>query len=130
MAQEESPRRNRFTAALERSRKGQTMAELDKAMETVIAAVRATGKGGAVHLTLRMGLASKGDNDLLTISDSVRMVVPQGDRALTILYATDENDLVLNDPRQLPLEIATPEARAEANEPPAQPTRPALVKTT
>ena len=121
-------RRNRFVSLLENARRGDTLDELDEKLGDLLEAVRRTGKGGALHVTFRVALASKGDNGTLTVNDSVRAVIPEADRALTVMYATDDNLLQRNDPRQGSLELAVPTPKPEANAEPAQAPRPALVK--
>ena len=86
---------------------GATVAELSDALEKVVAAVRATGKSGSIALTVKVAPASKGSNDVLIVESQVRTKLPEPDRGMTIFYATDENRLVRNDPRQqqLPLRV-------------------------
>ena len=86
---------------------GATVAELSDALEKVVAAVRATRKSGSIALTVKVAPASKGSNDVLIVESQVRTKLPEPDRGMTIFYATDENRLVRNDPRQqqLPLRV-------------------------
>ena len=86
---------------------GATVAELSDALEKVVAAVRAIGKSGSIALTVKVAPASKGSNDVLIVESQVRTKLPEPDRGMTIFYATDENRLVRNDPRQqqLPLRV-------------------------
>ena len=86
---------------------GATVAELGDALEKVVAAVRATGKSGSISLTVKVAPAGKGATDVLIVESQVRTKLPEPDRGMTIFYATDDNRLVRNDPKQqqLPLRV-------------------------
>jgi len=86
---------------------GATVAELSEALEKVVAAVRLAGKSGSITLTLKVAPASKGSTDVLMVESQVRTKLPEPDRGISIFYATDENRLVRNDPKQqqLPLRV-------------------------
>jgi hypothetical protein len=86
---------------------GATVAELSEALEKVVAAVRAAGKSGSITLTLKVAPAGKGNTEVLMIESQVRTKLPEPDRGMTIFYATEDNRLVRNDPRQqmLPLRV-------------------------
>jgi len=80
---------------------GAAVAELSDALEKVVAAVRQTGKSGTITLTL------KGTSNVLLIESQVKTKLPEPERGMTIFYATEDNKLVRNDPRQqmLPLRV-------------------------
>ena len=86
---------------------GATVAEMAAALERAVAAVRQTGKSAAITLTLKLSPASKGITDVLTVESQVKTRLPEPDRGITIFYATDDNQLVRNDPKQpmLPLRV-------------------------
>src|SRR5690348_6051284 len=86
---------------------GATLAELSEALQHVVAAVRGTGKSGSISLTLKVSPASKGTTNVLLIESTVKTKLPEPERGLTIFYATEDNTLVRNDPRQqqLPLRV-------------------------
>jgi hypothetical protein len=86
---------------------GAVVGELSEALREVVAAVRATGKSASITLTLRIAPASKGITDVLTVESQVKTKLPEPDRGITIFYATDDNNLVRNDPNQpmLPLRV-------------------------
>ena len=86
---------------------GATVAELSEALEKVVVAVRAAGKTGSITLTVKVSPASKGSADVLMVESQVRMKLPEPERGMTIFYATEDNRLVRNDPRQqqLPLRV-------------------------
>jgi hypothetical protein len=86
---------------------GAAVAELSDALEKVVAAVRQTGKCGTITLTLKVAPASKGTSNVLLIESQVKTKLPEPERGMTIFYATEDNKLVRNDPRQqmLPLRV-------------------------
>ena len=84
---------------------GATVAELSDALAKVVAAVRATGKSGSITLTLKVAPASKGSTDVLMVESQVRTKLPEPERGISIFYATDDNRLVRNDPKQIQLPL-------------------------
>jgi hypothetical protein len=84
---------------------GATVAELSGALQKVVAAVRATGKSGSITLTVKVAPAGKGSNDVLIVESQVRTKLPEPDRGMTIFYATEDNQLVRNDPKQIQLPL-------------------------
>jgi hypothetical protein len=86
---------------------GATVSELGDALEKVVAAVRATGKSGSITLSIRVAPASKGATNVLMVESQVKTKLPEPERGMTIFYATEDNQLVRNDPRQqmLPLRV-------------------------
>lgn len=86
---------------------GATVAELSEALEKVVAAVRLAGKSGSITLTLKVAPASKRSTDVLMVESQVRMKLPEPERGVSIFYATEDNRLVRNDPKQqqLPLRV-------------------------
>jgi len=86
---------------------GATVAELSEALERVVAAVRLAGKSGSITLTLKVAPASKRSTDVLMVESQVRVKLPEPERGVSIFYATEDNRLVRNDPKQqqLPLRV-------------------------
>ena len=84
---------------------GATLAELSEALEKVVAAVRMAGKAGSITLTLKVAPASKGSTDVLMVESQVRTKLPEPERGISIFYATDDNRLVRNDPKQIQLPL-------------------------
>lgn len=91
---------------------GAAVGELSEALRDVVAAVRATGKTGALTLTLKVLPASKGATDVLMVESHVKTRLPERERGMTVFYATDDNLLLRNDPKQqmLPLRVVDIEA--------------------
>lgn len=86
---------------------GATVAEIGDALKAVVAAVRAAGKSGSITLTVKVAPAMKNSTDVLTVEASVKTKLPEPEHGATIFFATDDNRLVRNDPKQqmLPLRV-------------------------
>ncbi len=84
---------------------GATVGELNDALQRVVAAVRSTGRKGSVALTISVAPAAKGATDVLMIEASVKARLPEPERGMTIFYATEDNRLVRNDPKQPTLDL-------------------------
>lgn len=86
---------------------GAAVMELSEALEKVVAAVRAAGKSGSITLTIKVAPASKGSTDVLMVESQVKTKLPEPERGMTVFYATENNRLVRNDPKQqmLPLRV-------------------------
>lgn len=96
-----------FSETILQINNGATVAELSEALQRVVAAVRQTGKSGSLTLTLKVAPASRTATDVLMVESQVKIKLPEPERGMTIFYATDENRLVRNDPKQqtLPLRV-------------------------
>ena len=95
---------------------GATLAELSEELRKVVAAVRETGKAGALTLTLKVVPASRGATDVLMIESQVKAKLPERERGRTVFYATDDNQLVRNDPKQQMLPLRVVDINAERSE--------------
>lgn len=86
---------------------GAALSELSDALDKVVAAVRQTGKGGSLALTLKVRPASKGVTNVVLVESEMKMKLPEPERGMTIFFVTEDNKLVRNDPRQqtLPLRV-------------------------
>lgn len=87
-------------AVIAQLRRGQTATDLSEALLELVAAVRETGKKGTLTLKLTVAPHAKGDDVILTLTDDVTLKTPRAERGSSIFYATDDNGLVRNDPRQ------------------------------
>lgn len=105
-----------FEAVLMDLGRGRTLDELTTAMHDLTAAVRETGKGGSITLQLKVAPTTKGQTDNLTVTDQVKVVLPQLARPATVFFVDDANNLSRDNPHQqsLPLtEVPPPPAARE-----------------
>lgn len=89
-----------FVDTLKDIRHGDVIGELGAELADLVGAVRATGLGGMLTLSIRVKPASKGDVSALVLEDEIKVKLPKLPRGATILFATDENLLQRQDPRQ------------------------------
>lgn len=91
-----------FVAALCELRGGLTVEELDQSLAELVAAVRETGKPGAIVLTIKAKKLSKGEDvvSILSLDDAIVAKIPQLDKGSTVFFADEAGHLARNDPRQ------------------------------
>jgi hypothetical protein len=82
---------------------GATAVELSQKLKELVQAVRATGKGGALALTLKVMPASKGDVEVLMLETDVKVRAPQPDRRKNVFFSNEEGLLSRTDPNQMEL---------------------------
>lgn len=82
---------------------GGFMIEASQEFTRLIQAVRQTGKKGSITLTLNLKKVSRGDTPALEVQGDIKVKVPTAERSAALYFATDENLLVHNDPRQAKL---------------------------
>ena len=86
---------------------GAAVSELSAALAKVLAAVRESGKPGAITFTVTVKPASKGVTNVVMVEHQIKTKLPEPERGMTVFYLTEDNRLVRNDPRQqqLPLRV-------------------------
>jgi len=89
-----------FFDVLRDVRGGDALEDLATELADVVAAVRKTGKAGALTLKLSIAPASKGDVQTLMLADTITAKVPRADRGSTVFFSDDANNLSRRDPRQ------------------------------
>ena len=85
-------------------RRGQFLEDCADELEKVVAAVDETGKVAKLVITLTVKPASKGQGAIV-LTDKVKAQLPELPVGETILFVTNENSLVANDPRQKEMEL-------------------------
>lgn len=110
-----------FSTFLAQHRRGELDAEIAVALIEVTDAATATGKNGAVTITLTVKPNSGSDSVVLV--DEVKVKVPQPDRAAAIYYIGEDGQLQRNDPAQSDLfgpirtvDTATGEVRRDGDD--------------
>jgi hypothetical protein len=95
--QQQEPRP--FATFLLETNKGRSHEELSRGMQELVAEVRRTGKPGSISYTVTIKPAT-GREDAVVVTDQIVRKVPKGERATSMFFVTDDNDLVRNDPTQ------------------------------
>ncbi len=93
-----------FTQHLIYLNKGTLNDELTECLGEVVKAVRDTGKKGSVSVTLNVS-SVKGSEDQVSITSTVKHLVPQLDRPATIMFSTADGDLLRDDPDRVQMTL-------------------------
>lgn len=89
-----------FIDTVRELRGGETLQDLADELQGLVCAVRQAGRPGKLVFTLTVKPASKGNVDTLLLEDAIVIKAPVLDRACTIMFATANNILSRQDPRQ------------------------------
>lgn len=100
---------NTFDKTLRELRNGECLADASAAFTELVKNVRLTGKKGAFTLKLTITPTVKGDSAVITVEDDVKVTPPKEEKKQSVFFATEDNVLQRNDPRQrdLPLVVVT-----------------------
>ncbi len=92
-----------FMDFLREHRNGSTHDELSDKLQELVAAVTEEGRGGTLTLTISM--KPMGKNDGLEVAADVKIKEPKPKAGVSIFFASPENNLVRQDPRQATMEL-------------------------
>lgn len=90
-----------FTQTLETLRFGTLGDELTDKLRDLIATCATTGRAGAITLTLQL---KPGKGGQIEVFDDIKVKEPKTEKGSSLMFATVENFLQREDPRQLVLE--------------------------
>lgn len=88
-----------FAVTLAQLAKGKTNRRLSDELRDVVAAVTKTGKAGKVTLTINIK-PQKNVPGAVIVTEASKATAPVFDQQGAIFYATEDGDLVRDDPRQ------------------------------
>ena len=92
-----------FHDFLREHRGGVSHNELSDSLQELVAAVTAEGKGGT--LTFKITVKPAGKSGGLEVSDDIKVAAPRPTKSASIFFASPENNLVRQDPRQTTMEL-------------------------
>jgi hypothetical protein len=92
--------RTTIVETLQSVRKGGLVFDLAAKTEELIKAIRETGRGGRLTMTLDIKPMKQGDGNVLMIDDDVKIKAPSLSREATIMFSTRDGLLQRKDPRQ------------------------------
>jgi hypothetical protein len=92
-----------FGDLLREHRNGSTHDELSDAMRDLVAAVVEENKVGKLTLTISIKPMGRGDG--LEVAADIKVAAPKSRPGVSIFFASPENSLVRQDPRQTALEL-------------------------
>lgn len=90
-----------YTSTVEALRFGTLGDELNHKLREVVASCATTGRSGAITLTLTL---KPGKGGQIEVFDEIKLKLPKEEKGSSLMFATPENNLQREDPRQLPLE--------------------------
>lgn len=93
------PHTRPFGDWLREQNRGRTHDELSDALFDLVARVKDTGKKGTLTLVINVE-PLKGQEDMLTVSDEIKLKLPEHDRGASIFYQGDDGNLQRDDPNQ------------------------------
>lgn len=79
---------------------GRTHDELTDALAELVIAVKDTGKKGSLTLTITVAPFDKATTNTLTVTDQVKVTLPQHDRRKSIFFGDDAGNLTRENPLQ------------------------------
>ena len=94
-----------FLETLGTLRHGRTLEDLGDELTTLIAAIKTTGKGGSLTLTLKIKPARSGAVQYVTIEDQIVSKCPKLEKGDTVYFTTSDNGLTRQDPTQTELPL-------------------------
>lgn len=90
-----------YASTIEALRFGTLGTELTDKLRDLIATCATTGRAGAITLTLAL---KPGKGGQIEVFDDVKVKFPKEEKGSTLMFASPDNNLVREDPRQLQLD--------------------------
>lgn len=109
----EEPQVRPFSEFLLTQANGSTHDELSVSLHDLVAAVRETGKGGKLQLTIDVKPLSKSDDRALSITANVAVKRPATEAPTSVFFVDNDGNLCRNDPRQMQLPLREVETRRQ-----------------
>lgn len=107
-----------FLAVIQQHRRGGAMTDLSEELRKVNEAVQLTGRPGSVVLKLTVKPATQ-IGGAVVVEDEVTSKLPKTDRAGSIFFVDEDNNLRREDPKQMTMPLsAIPGGAAESKQQP------------
>lgn len=90
-----------FAATVAALRYGTLSDELTDKLRDLVAVCASTGRAGAISLKLQL---KPGKGGQIEVFDEIKLTMPKEEKGSSLMFATPENNLQREDPRQLQLE--------------------------
>ncbi len=90
-----------FTSTVEALRFGTLGDELTDKLRDLVASCAVTGRAGAITLTLAL---KPGKGGQIEVFDEIKVKLPKEEKGSSLMFATPENNLQREDPRQMSLD--------------------------
>lgn len=90
-----------FTQTIDALRFGTLADELSDKLRDLVATCATTGRNGTITLTLAL---KPGKGGQIEVFDEIKLKLPKEEKGSSLMFATPENNLQREDPRQLSLD--------------------------
>lgn len=90
-----------FTATIEALRFGTLGDDLTDKLRELVSSCATTGRNGAITLTLAL---KPGKGGQIEVFDEIKLKLPKEEKGSSLMFATPDNNLQREDPRQMQLE--------------------------
>ncbi len=90
-----------FNDTISALRYGTLATELTSQLKELVGACAATGRSGTLSLSIKL---KPGKGGQIEVHDELKVTLPKPEKGTTLLFATPDNALQREDPRQLSLE--------------------------
>lgn len=90
-----------YTSTIEALRFGTLGDELTDKLRDLVATCATTGRAGAITLTLAL---KPGKGGQIEVFDEIKLKLPKEEKGSSLMFATPDNNLQREDPRQLTLD--------------------------
>lgn len=90
-----------YTSTVEALRFGTLGDDLTDKLRELVASCATTGRAGAITLTLAL---KPGKGGQIEVFDEIKLKLPKEEKGSSLMFATPENNLSRDDPRQLSLD--------------------------
>lgn len=84
---------------------GGSVEEIEAKLSELVKAVKLTGKGGSIRITLTVKPAMRGDADTVSVEDEITVKLPSLNRRSALFYTTEDNQLSRTNPNQPELKL-------------------------
>ncbi len=108
---------NGFILTLQNLGRGNSVDELSEQLQEVVESVRQTGKQGSITYKVIIKPAGRNNSEQLIVRDEISSSTPKPDREESIFWATDQNHLVRENPRQQNLNLRSLESKDDSKAP-------------
>jgi hypothetical protein len=98
-----SPTIRPFADFLREQAKGHSHEELSEGLRDLVGRVQDTGKKGSITYTVFVE-PTKGMTDALTVSDQIKLKLPEHDRDASLFFSDADGNLTRSDPNQMVFE--------------------------
>lgn len=99
----DAEQRKPFAAFVQEQRNGGLHGEMSEALTELVTTARETGRAGTITLTIKV--TPNKDNSTVTVSDKVKLTLPEPERGAGIFFFDEHGNLSRQNPNQTSLTL-------------------------